>query len=51
MRNVRDVRHLLQRQDPRVQVRYMMDPDGEHDEDSWARRFGDALRYLFDDWR
>ena len=28
-------------------VHYFEDPDGSHNEWSWARRFADVLRFLF----
>jgi enterochelin esterase-like enzyme len=44
---VRDARRLRDVLRQQAEVRYVEDADGDHTEDSWARRFGDALQYLF----
>jgi enterochelin esterase-like enzyme len=41
VRNTRLLRHLLPR------AHYVEDPDGDHSERSWGRRFGEALEFLF----
>lgn len=35
---------------PGDRIRYVHDPVGEHDENSWARRFPDAVRFLMPRW-
>lgn len=32
-------------------LRIVIDADAKHDEEAWARRFPDAVRFLFGDWR
>ena len=50
VRNARDLADLLAApgQTPRkASVRLVIDPEGDHSEASWARRFGDALTYCY----
>ena len=61
-KTVRDARDLVDRLDPHSggsrdgppaddrnadQVRFVIDPEGDHSERSWARRFGAALAFCF----
>ena len=48
VRDARALRDLLRSQGQRS-LRYVEDPDGDHSEESWGRRFGDAISYLFSD--
>jgi enterochelin esterase-like enzyme len=45
VRDARALRDLLRSQGQRS-LRYVEDPDGDHSEESWGRRLGDALTYL-----
>lgn len=31
--------------------RFVIDPEAKHDEPAWAKRFPDAMKFLFGDWR
>jgi len=44
VQDARRLRDVLRRQ---TEVHYVEDTAGDHSEDSWARRFGAAVRYLF----
>jgi enterochelin esterase-like enzyme len=46
VRDARALRDLLRGQGHRS-MRYVEDPDGDHSEESWGRRLGDALTYLY----
>jgi len=45
-RRLRDV--LVDGGAPVATLRYVEDPEGDHSERSWGRRFRDALRFLYD---
>jgi len=49
VRDARDLADLLRPTDIRGRdaVRFVIDPDGDHSETSWARRLADALRFLY----
>jgi predicted alpha/beta superfamily hydrolase len=32
-------------------LRVIVDPEGKHDEPAWAKRFPDAMKFLFADWK
>ena len=46
VRDARALRDLLRSQGHRS-LRYVEDPDGNHSEESWGKRLGDALTYLY----
>jgi enterochelin esterase-like enzyme len=48
-RTVADTRRLRVSLDAQrgVETRYVEEPEGDHSEDSWARRLGEAVSYLF----